>query len=109
LSKLKNIFLISIDSKQGAVKKDISHLNLKFKTDNAEVNVLVSNNLSHEQNLEYMDKVLKTMIELEKTQIHNLQTYEIYVIDSDEDNPELLKVMTDVQYCNEQRKKNQKK
>jgi hypothetical protein len=109
LSKLKNIFLISINSKEEIVKKEISHLDLHFKTGNAAVDVLISNNFTHEQNLEYIAKAFKMMTELGKTQIPQLQTYEIYVIDSDDDKPELLKVMTGVQYIKEQQKKKQNK
>lgn len=108
LDKLKNIFIIRLGSKDEVIKREVSHLDLRFKTGNAEVNVLISNNFTHEQNLEYMDKAIEKMIELGKTQIPILQTYEIYVIDRDDDKPELLKVMTMVQYAKEQREKKQK-
>lgn len=109
LGKLKNIFHISFGSKKRENKKKTSHLDLRLKTGNAEVNVLISSNFTHEQNLEYMDKAREIMIELGKTRIPQLQTYEIYVIDSDDDKPELIKVMTMVQYAKEQRKKQQRK
>jgi hypothetical protein len=108
LSKLKNAFLIKFDSKEGVVKKNIPQLNLHLRTGNAEINILVSDNLSHEQMLEYMDKARKTIIELEKTKIRNLKNHETFVIVSYDDKSELVKVMTIVQYAKEQQKKNQK-
>jgi hypothetical protein len=108
LSKLKNIFLVSFSSKQNELIKKPVQLDLRFKAGNAEMNALIPNNFTHEQNLEYLDRVLKAMIELGKTQIPHMQTREFYVIDSDDDKAELLKVKTMVQYCKEQRKKQQK-
>ena len=108
LSKIKNIYKVSLPNEQEVVKKEITELNLRLRADNAEVNLLISNKLTHEQNLEYMDKAREIIIDLEKTQIRNLKNYEIYIIESDKDNPDLVKVMTMVQYAREQKKKNQK-
>jgi uncharacterized short protein YbdD (DUF466 family) len=99
LSKLKNISIFRSHN-----KKEATELNLRLKTVNTEVNLLLSNKLTHEQNLEYMDKAREIIIELWKTQIRNLKNYEMYIIKSDNDNPETIKVMTMVQYAREQQK-----
>jgi hypothetical protein len=103
LSKLKNITIISSHN-----KKEVTELNLHLETVNAEVNLLISDKLTHEQYMEYMDKAREIIIELEKTQIRNLKNYEMYIIESDNDNYETIKVMTMVQYAREQQKKQKK-
>jgi len=108
LEKLKNAYKVRSDGNGNIIKKDIPHLDLRLKTDNAELNVLISRNFTHKQVLEYMDKARETMIELGKTQIPKLQKYEIYIIDSDSNKPESIKVMTMSQYGKEQLEKQEK-
>jgi hypothetical protein len=109
LNNLKHFTLLRHSGKYGLEKKS-AQLNVRLKTGNCEMNALIPNNLTHEQNLDYFDRVLKTLVELGKTAIPNTQTYEVYVIDGkDEDKPELLKVKTIIQYGYEQRMKQQNK
>jgi hypothetical protein len=109
LNNLKNYTLVKYNSKEG-VEKKTAQLNLRLKTGNAEMNVLLPNNYTQKQNLEYLDRMLKTMVEIGKTDIPHIQKYEMYVIEgNDDDRPELLKVKTIVQYAREQQKKQKNK
>jgi hypothetical protein len=103
LGKLNRIIRIRLNSNIEIIRNE--ELNLRFKAGNAEMNVLISNKLTHEQNLEYMEKAFVAMIEIAKTQIPQEQTYEAYIIESDSEKPELIKVKTIVQYAKEKREK----
>ena len=104
LANLKKIKLVKLSSKKEKVNEIPAQLNLRLKTSNAEMNVLLPNNLTHDQNLDYVDRMLKTMVELGKTEILRTQNYEMYIIEgNDDENPELLKVKTCIEYMKEQR------
>jgi hypothetical protein len=110
LSKIKKIYFASFNSsKNKLVKRKCSNLDLHINIGNINVDVLMTNNYTHKQNLEYLDKVFSKIIELGKTQPQNLQTNEFFVIENDDKNPKSLKTMTMVEYAKEQQRKQESK
>ena len=109
LRKIKKVIFVGIDDKNKLIKKKCTNLDLHINIGNINVDVLLSNNYTHKQNLEYMDKVFEKIIDLAKTQNQDLQAKEFYVFENDDKNPKLLKSMTMVEYAKEQRKKQKSK
>jgi hypothetical protein len=108
LSKLKKVFIVS-SSNNKLVKRKCTDIDIHFNMDNIKLDVLLSNNFTHKQNLEYLDKVLGKIIELKKTQNQNSQTKEFYVIENDKKNQKTLKLMTMLEYAKEQQRKQESK
>jgi len=108
LSKIKKIFIVS-SSNNNLVKRKCSNLDLHINIGNINVDILLSNNYTHKQNLEYLDKVFEKITELAKTQPTSVQTKEFYVLENDDKNPKSLKTMTMVEYAKEQQRKQESK
>jgi hypothetical protein len=110
LSKIKKVYRVSFSSsKNKLIKSKCSNLDLHISNGNINVDVLLSNNYTHKQNLEYLDKVFEKITDLAKKQPPNVQTREFFVIENDEKNPKSLKTMTMLEYAKEQQRKQESK